>query len=100
MKVTFYEVTPLNGKGTLLDPATRWARKRKTELCSTITKMGNVWYMKQGGYVYLPININRIVEIDGYAVCGVPNSERFVVCKDGTSRMCYGFEDVVKYLKS
>lgn len=97
MKVTFYDVTPHKGKGTLL---ARWARKRRTELCSTITKIGDMWYMKQGGYAYLPIDIHRIVEIDGYAVCDVPNSERFVVSKNGTSMMCYGFDEVIKYLKS
>lgn len=98
MKVTYYEVTPLNGDGTLTYPATRWKRSLRSELCNGIRKMGNLWYMMRGGYVYMPIDVHRIAEIDGYAVCDVPNTERFVVSKDGASEICYGFEDVLNHI--
>lgn len=64
MKITYYENLPLDGAGTLINPAHKWLRVERTEFCDNLQKAGNLWYMMRGGYVHHSIDVEKITNIE------------------------------------
>jgi len=65
LKITFNEHLPLDGAGTLISPAHKWLVKERTEYCDNISKVGNIWYMWRGGFVYKSVEPEKITRLDG-----------------------------------
>lgn len=94
MKVTYIENLPLDGAGTLINPAYKWLQQERTEYCDSISKAGELWYMFRGGFVHHSIDPTKITSIERngvQAICKYYRKEehptfpftcRFV--KDGT----------------
>jgi hypothetical protein len=64
MKVTYIEWLPLDGQGTLINPAYKWVKRERSEFCDSISKAGELWYMFRGGFVYHSIDISKITKIE------------------------------------
>lgn len=64
MKVTFIELLPLDGAGTMINHAYKWLPVERVEFCDTISKMGNMYYMMRGGYVFTGIKVENITKIE------------------------------------
>lgn len=80
MKVTYIENLPLDGAGTMLNPAYKWQPVERTEFCDFITKAGNLWYMMRGGYVHHSIDVTKITKIEVrnvVAKCGYEQGAHF-----------------------
>jgi hypothetical protein len=65
MKVTYFEDRPLDGQGTLINPAHKWFREERKEFCDTICKAGNLWYMWRGGFVFHSVDVTKVTKIEG-----------------------------------
>lgn len=68
MKITYIENLPLDEQGTMLHPAYKWKEAERTEYCDSISKVGNLWYMFRGGFVYHSINPAMITTIEDAGV--------------------------------
>jgi len=65
MKVTFTELLPLDGAGTMISPAYKWLRVDREEFCHHITKAGNLYYMMtREGWVIHSIKVENIKRIE------------------------------------
>ncbi len=64
MKVTYIENLPLDGAGTMVNPAYKWLQQERTEYCDSISKAGELWYMFRGGFVHHSIDPTKIKRID------------------------------------
>jgi hypothetical protein len=65
MKVTFTELLPLDGAGTMLHPAYKWLRVEREEVCSSIQKAGNMYYMMSSqGFVIHSVDVEKIRKIE------------------------------------
>lgn len=64
MKVTYKVLTPLDGAGTILNPAFTWWEDERTEFCSHIQKAGELYYMIRGGYIFHSIDVTKITKIE------------------------------------
>jgi hypothetical protein len=64
MKVTYIENLPLDGAGTMINPAYKWLPVERTEYCDSISKAGELWYMFRGGFVHHSIDPTKITSIE------------------------------------
>lgn len=80
MKVTYIENLPLDGAGTMVNPAYKWLQQERTECCDFIVKAGFGWYMMKGGYIHHSIDVTKITKIevrDVVAKCGYEQGAKF-----------------------
>lgn len=68
MKVTYIELLPLDGAGTMINPAYKWLPVERTEYCDSISKAGELWYMFRGGFVHHSIDPTKITTIEDSGV--------------------------------
>lgn len=65
MKVTYSYYVPLDGVGTMLNPAYTWRVEERTETCRDIVKVGNLYYMiNWSGYIMHSIEVEKINTIE------------------------------------
>ena len=65
MKVTYSYYVPLDGAGTLLNPAYKWRVDERTETCRDIVKAGNLYYMCDwSGYIIHSVEVEKITIIE------------------------------------
>ena len=102
MKVTYFEDRPLDGQGTLINPAYKWFREERTEFCDSICKAGNLWYMLRGGYVFHSINPMKIKRIettkDFFDISNQRFDGWFYVSNNHGCKVCKTFEDVLRMI--
>lgn len=80
MKVTYIENLPLDGAGTMVNPAYKWLQQERTEFCDFIVKAGFGWYMMKGGYIHHSIDVTKITKIevrDVVAKCSYEQGAKF-----------------------
>ena len=71
MKIVYNYYTPLDGAGTLINPAYKWRVDERTELCHHISQAGNLFYMMSSqGYVIHSIEVEKIkrIEVDSLVI--------------------------------
>lgn len=102
MRVTYIESLPLDGQGTMINPAYKWLDKERTEFCDTIQKAGELWYMFKGGFVFHSIDPMKIKRIettkDFFNISNQRFDGWFYVSNNHGSKVCKTFEDVLRMI--
>ena len=71
MKITYNEYLPLDGAGTMINPAYKWLVTERTETCRNIEKCGYCFYTKDwSGFVIHSIEPEKIkrIEVDSLVI--------------------------------
>ena len=66
MKVTYIENLPLDGAGTLINPAYKWLQQERQEFCDGLqmyTRESAMMY--RGGFTWHSVEVNKITRLEG-----------------------------------